>query len=147
MSDVISDTKVYSVSVIPHLLGILKEAQSLLDTIQSGLNQYLETKRLFFPRFFFLSNDELLEILSTSDPLQVQPHLKKLFEGVHALEFQPNLDIIAMHSKEGESVPLVRVLNPADAKGAVERWLKEFEIVMRDTVLDQCLRVSKPIHK
>jgi len=144
MADVVADTKLYQVSVIPHLLGILKEAQSLLDTIQTGLNQYLETKRLFFPRFYFLSNDELLEILSeTKDPLRVQPHLKKCFEGVSELEFRENLDIVAMQSKEGESVPLVRVINPSDAKGAVERWLKEFEHVMRDTVLDQCAKSLK----
>eukprot|EP00971_Amphidinium_carterae_P244494 4854818-Amphidinium_carterae.1 len=47
---------------IPKLLPSLKSANETLDQIQKSLEDYLETKRAAFPRFYFLSNDELLSI-------------------------------------------------------------------------------------
>nr|XP_031846529.1 dynein heavy chain 3, axonemal-like isoform X2 [Nomia melanderi] len=137
MGYVASNKRVLDATAMPKMLGEFKLCNSLLDEIQKGLNDYLEKKRLFFPRFFFLSNDELLEILSeTKDPQRVQPHLKKCFEGVSKLRFTKEEEIIGMLSDQEEYVPLSGKIYPADAKGMVEKWLSQVEKLMVASLRD-----------
>ncbi|KXZ54227.1 hypothetical protein GPECTOR_5g319 [Gonium pectorale] len=119
------------------LLDSFIEANKLLESVQKGLAEYLETKRLAFARFFFLSNDELLQILSqTKNPLAVQPHLRKCFEAIESLDFGPGGEISAMNSREKEKVPFDKSMMP---QGNVEIWLGEVERRMRSSVRHQVI--------
>ena len=116
------------------LLDDLVKCNQSLDVVEKGLNDFLDTKKMAFPRFFFLSNDELLEILSEAkDPLNVQPFVKKCFEAVKELTFEKDGEISGMVSVEGEKIPFMDNVNPA-LSGAVETWLLEVESDIRRTL-------------
>jgi dynein heavy chain 2 len=59
----------------------LEEIADQLNRCQRALNDFLEVKRVAFPRFYFLGDDDMLEILGQStNPAIIQNHLKKLFQ-------------------------------------------------------------------
>ena len=128
MEKVNLDKKALSVTKIENIKENLDENHQKLENVSKRLKQYLETKRMKFPRFFFLSDEELLEILSeTKDPTRVQKYLGKCFDGIDFLEFDSEKKIHAMLSKEKEKVGLEKVIDPVLAKGCVELWLLELE--------------------
>ena len=51
MAKTVADPHVLQATSQPNMLANLNEANELLDAIMKGLNDYLEKKRLFFPRY------------------------------------------------------------------------------------------------
>lgn len=83
----------YLLLILCHLyLVLLKQLIAInerLGEIQRALELYMDTKRHIFPRFYFISNDDLLDILvNANEPDLLQPHFKKLFDNINKLKFE-----------------------------------------------------------
>ncbi|CAF0727175.1 unnamed protein product [Didymodactylos carnosus] len=123
--------KALRITTTLNLFDKIQDLLKLLDKIQKKMEDYLETKRRIFPRFYFISNEELVEILGLSrQPDLIQPQLKKLFEGIKTLRSLMKKTFIAngMISHEGEEVNLIASIS---LDGNVELWLKDLEIKMQ----------------
>ena len=141
MESVVKNPNVMDVCNQTKLKENFQTILDLLEQVVRGLNDYLNTKRQAFPRFYFLSNDELISILAqTKEPKAVQRHLNKCFEGIEYLTFRPeDLMILEMNSAENETVPFSKPVNPIDDKGEirfVEEWLADVEKAMKETLKD-----------
>ncbi len=132
----------------------LEVIQSQLSLCEKALAEYLETKRLAFPRFYFASSNDLLDILSNGNqPLKVSKHLTKLFDSMAKLKLREGKSksgkgpaaaatsaaagaattnsACAMVAKDGEMVDFDR---DCLCEGQVEVWLNRLMDTMRSTI-------------
>uniref|UniRef100_A0A3P8WNV8 Cytoplasmic dynein 2 heavy chain 1 n=1 Tax=Cynoglossus semilaevis TaxID=244447 RepID=A0A3P8WNV8_CYNSE len=145
MLDIKRDNRVVSLSSRAGIRNSLVNILDQLQRCQKSLNEFLEEKRSAFPRFYFIGDDDLLEILGqATNPTVIQSHLKKLFAGIHSVVFdEPCRSIVAMCSLEGETVPL---RNHVHISSNVEIWLKELSVEMKETLkqlLHECVSLGK----
>lgn len=128
----IKNTMTYCVTT-EKCLEMFREANDLLDKVQKGLNQYLENKRTSFARFYFLSDQELLTILSEAkDPQKIQPHFRKVFENIDHLEMRaPDNEMFGMYSQMDEYIEFCEPVLP---RKNVENWLSEIEAMMKRSI-------------
>lgn len=117
------------------LLEDLTASKRMLEQIQEGVYAYLERKRLFFSRFFFLSNTELLQILSeTKNPENIQPFLCKCFNGIWRVRMNKNERIDAMLSRMNEEIKFQNSVSMIGSGANVEKWLLAVEKEMYSSI-------------
>uniref|UniRef100_A0A803SSJ0 Dynein axonemal heavy chain 17 n=1 Tax=Anolis carolinensis TaxID=28377 RepID=A0A803SSJ0_ANOCA len=138
MADAVKTPNVIEATNKPGLYDKLEALQQSLALCEKALAEYLETKRLAFPRFYFVSSADLLDILSNgNDPVEVSRHLAKLFDSMAKLKFrldasgQPLKFGLGMYSKEDEYVDFDK---ECDLSGQVEIWLNRLLERMQSTL-------------
>lgn len=89
MRQIQKQKKIASLNEISGLDSSLDNVIEQIEICQSALNKFLEETRNRFPRFFFLGDEDLLEILGQSEnPKIIKMHLKKIFAGIFDVDFK-----------------------------------------------------------
>ncbi|KAF2010197.1 cytoplasmic dynein-like protein 1 heavy chain 1 [Aaosphaeria arxii CBS 175.79] len=114
----------------------LERLAELLNKIQKALGEYLERERVSFPRFYFVGDEDLLEIIGNSnDTLRIAKHLRKMFAGISGLITDEDGIIQGFTSKEGEEVMLRKEVNLVKTP-RINEWLGALELNMKTTLAE-----------
>ncbi|EZA57210.1 Dynein heavy chain 10, axonemal [Ooceraea biroi] len=102
-----------------------------LEKCQKALTEYLRNKRVIFPRFNFISDDELLSILGSSDPAVIQEHVGK----INPVTTESNIEIwmgVALEEMKRSDRYLTKkaVYNYGKVRRPRTEWLLEFQGMM-----------------
>ncbi|KAG5439721.1 hypothetical protein PCANB_000003 [Pneumocystis canis] len=135
--------KVYESPFVLNVLAISnihKSIERLLDLLQKtrkALSEYLEKERTLFPRFYFIGDEDLLEIIGNSNDIKrIQKHFPKMFSGLHNLILNEDSTIITgFSSKEGETVFLKKPINLSKIP-KINEWLDLLDDQVKNTLSD-----------
>lgn len=124
---------VIDVLQVPDIEGAMKRILDSFVKIRQSLSEYLEKQRQLFPRFYFLGNEDLLEIVGNSHDIGVvERHFKSLFSGIAGSVYHGD-KIISILSAEGEEVRLSQpvIINK---NTSLQSWLTELEFEVKVTL-------------
>lgn len=125
------------VCLIPNLQKTLERLLDMLSKIQKALGDYLETQRSNFPRFYFVGDEDLLEIIGNSKEItNIQRHFPKMFAGITTIESENGDDLKGMYSREGEHVPFKEQIK-ISTDPVIYVWLNKLQNMMQTSLADK----------
>jgi dynein heavy chain len=154
MKEAVNITNVIEVCCAEGRCDLLKDLTKRLELCQKSLNEYLDVKKTIFPRFYFVSNVALLEILSNgNNPPKIMPFIGDCYDSLKKLiqpdpEKEPEFKDTwfrsghTMVAKDGEVIKLPEMFK---MEGAVEDWLNLLTEAMRECLksqLDKALELA-----
>jgi dynein heavy chain len=116
----------------------LEKIEGELKVCEKALNEFLDSKRKAFPRFYFVSVSDLLDILSNGNsPAKINKHMPKIFQAIDLLELEESGDrptVLSM--KSGVGVEQVTLTEKLKLVGKVEFYLHDMIKAMIKTLRD-----------
>ncbi|XP_076762246.1 dynein axonemal heavy chain 7 [Xylocopa sonorina] len=103
--------------MLKSLLNIIEK----LECINQKITNYIEIKRLYFPRFYFLSDKEIQEILFDYYNLET-PYIQKCFEGIKKVKVDTEKSICFIISDYGEKLCLEQ-FNLSNDEDGEKHWI------------------------
>ena len=106
-----------------------------IHQLENNLHNLMENKRMQYPRFFLLAEDELKQLFSFSrQPDKFSTCLWRLHEGISDLELSADNDVTHVVSKTGERLALKEVVSFAKSKGQLDKFLNQLEAVLKQSL-------------
>ena len=132
MKKVAAKPLVLEVISIPSIKSILEEKlKTALERIQKALYNFLEKQRSNFARFYFIGDEDLLEIIGNSrDVNKITRHFNKMFAGMNALLCEDGNELKGMVSREFEEVPFETTVKISDDP-VIYQWLSKVQDQMQ----------------
>ena len=135
MKKVANKPMVLEVINIPSIKIILEEKlKTALERIQKALYNFLEKQRQNFARFYFIGDEDLLEIIGNSkDVNKITRHFNKMFAGMNSLLSEDGDELTGMVSREFEEVQFETSVKISDDP-VVYQWLRKVQEQMQLTL-------------
>lgn len=145
LTDAYQTQKALDFSIKDYVVPKLEELQKELTVCEKALNEFMDSKRLAFPRFFFVSPADLLDILSNGNqPPKIMCHMPKIISAMETLELlEEGVRPFAkgMHACVGKEY--VQFTQDLKLLGKVEIYLQDVIDTMRNSLKDISLKSLK----